>query len=304
MKARCTNPKAHAYEKYGGRGITVHPPWIDSFEAFLADMGIRPAGTTLDRIDNDGNYDKNNCRWATKLEQDNNRKSNVFVEFQGERMTQAEAARRSGVSRSCISKRIRRGFPPEDIFVPDYQLIPLSRLNRCADRPNSVSYLGSMPEESNGSKSHKRVTSAISWDATTGYLNIQWGDGQSTSYNLGELDQSIQNALMYFGALARVQQSYTTCAGNPVVAREKAAKLWTQLRAGNWGLRTGEKAHSVTIQALALLLKIPEPDAAARFYSLPVDKRREVSSRSDVVAQVAKLKAKANPLQSLDSILK
>lgn len=69
MRARCYNKNHDKYKYYGGRGITVCARWFNSFELFLADMGPRPAGTTLDRIDNDGNYQKDNCKWATRLEQ-------------------------------------------------------------------------------------------------------------------------------------------------------------------------------------------------------------------------------------------
>ena len=73
MKARCTNSHLPHYKNYGGRGITVCERWL-TFENFLADMGERPAGRTLDRRDNDGNYEPNNCRWATWVEQRANRR--------------------------------------------------------------------------------------------------------------------------------------------------------------------------------------------------------------------------------------
>lgn len=74
MRQRCLNPKAIGYKRYGGRGITVCDQWRDSFEAFLADVGPRPsAAHSIDRIDNDGNYEPGNVRWATTAQQHANK---------------------------------------------------------------------------------------------------------------------------------------------------------------------------------------------------------------------------------------
>lgn len=77
MKDRCHNPRNHAWKDYGGRGITVCERWRNSFVAFIEDMGKRPEGLTLDRIDCNGNYEPSNCRWATWTEQANNKRNTV-----------------------------------------------------------------------------------------------------------------------------------------------------------------------------------------------------------------------------------
>lgn len=79
LKDRCSNSNLPCYQRYGARGITFDPRW-EKFDLFLEDMGICPVGMSLDRIDNNGNYNKENCRWATIQQQCNNRRSNYYVE--------------------------------------------------------------------------------------------------------------------------------------------------------------------------------------------------------------------------------
>jgi hypothetical protein len=74
MKGRCLNPTDDAYSNYGGRGIKICQRWINNFDAFLEDMGSKPEGTSIDRIDNDGHYTKDNCRWATVHQQASNKR--------------------------------------------------------------------------------------------------------------------------------------------------------------------------------------------------------------------------------------
>lgn len=96
MIKRCTDPKHRSYAKYAGAGITVCARWRN-FDAFLADMGERPDGLTLDRYPNrEGNYEPGNCRWATPKEQVRNRAKTIIVDLDGERMPLAEAVERLG----------------------------------------------------------------------------------------------------------------------------------------------------------------------------------------------------------------
>ena len=92
MLARCYNPKNKYYKNYGGRGVRVCERW-HIFENFYADMGDPPEGMTLDRKDNDGDYCKENCHWATREEQMNNMRNNVWYEYQGENKTLTQWAR-------------------------------------------------------------------------------------------------------------------------------------------------------------------------------------------------------------------
>ncbi len=112
MRRRCNDPDDARYPNYGGRGIRACPHW-DKFENFLSDMGPRPSQAhSLDRYpDNDGSYEKANCRWATMREQSNNRRSNLRLEFNGETRTAAEWERHLGLRTGAVSIRLAYGWP-------------------------------------------------------------------------------------------------------------------------------------------------------------------------------------------------
>lgn len=107
MKARCDNPRASNYDKYGGRGITYDPRWAD-YLTFVSDMGLRPDGHTLDREDNNDNYTKSNCRWAPPATQNNNKSSNRRLSYAGQEMTVAEWAAALGISRRTVQSRLNK----------------------------------------------------------------------------------------------------------------------------------------------------------------------------------------------------
>ncbi len=114
MKRRCLSKKDKSYSNYGGRGVTVCKEWIESFDKFLLDMGKRPSDKhSLDRIDNNGDYEPSNCRWATMLLQSRNKRTNRFIEFNGERRCIKEWADIIGLSTPSLSKRIANGWPLE-----------------------------------------------------------------------------------------------------------------------------------------------------------------------------------------------
>lgn len=121
MIKRCENLKAAEYKNYGGRGITVCNEWRSSFEKFLADMGPRPVGTSLDRLDNNKNYSKENCAWRTRLEQVGNRRNTVRIVFNGETHTVSEWSQKTGIRANIIRARVRKGWSPERLLTQPVQ---------------------------------------------------------------------------------------------------------------------------------------------------------------------------------------
>jgi hypothetical protein len=115
MVLRCHDPKNQSFHRYGARGITVCDRWRESFENFYADMGDRPApGLSIDRIDNDGPYSPENCRWATQSEQNLNKSNCRLIELNGERVPLMVAAKATGLSHAVISQRLNHGWSEAD----------------------------------------------------------------------------------------------------------------------------------------------------------------------------------------------
>lgn len=116
MKARCQNPNAADYHNYGGRGITVCRRW-QKFEHFYADMGERPEGCTLDRINVDGNYEPSNCKWSTSSQQHNNRRNNRYITMLGRKQTLREWCDYYNVPYARAEARLKYGWTPERTFT-------------------------------------------------------------------------------------------------------------------------------------------------------------------------------------------
>lgn len=128
MHNRCYNSNVKSYRDYGARGIFVAERWHGSqgFHNFLADMGERPLKATLDRIDNSGPYSPENCRWATRDEQANNKRNNRWITANGKTQTLAQWARELGCNSANILYRIKSGMSEEEAVTKPV-----------ADRPNS-----------------------------------------------------------------------------------------------------------------------------------------------------------------------
>lgn len=109
MISRCYNSNFPSFHRYGGRGLSVCEEWLHDFSAFLSDMGKCPKGKTLDRKDNEIGYCPDNCRWASRKEQSNNRSNNRRIEFGGHESTIAEISQELGVSWYFVRDRIRSG---------------------------------------------------------------------------------------------------------------------------------------------------------------------------------------------------
>lgn len=108
MKSRCCNPKSKAWGRYGGRGIQICQRWLESFDNFVSDMGPRPHGKTLDRLDNNKGYSPDNCRWVTYGENNRNKRNTVWIEYDGVTMSLSDWAERLGLNYGTLLSRLRR----------------------------------------------------------------------------------------------------------------------------------------------------------------------------------------------------
>ncbi|MEW9535715.1 hypothetical protein MRBLRC7O_000925 [Agrobacterium radiobacter] len=119
MKDRCTNQNNKQFKDYGGRGIRVCDRWASNYSAFEADMGERPEGYSIERKDNNGDYEPSNCKWASRKEQQRNRRYRVMVDVGGETYRAIELADIAGVKVETIVERANRGLPYSEVIRPD-----------------------------------------------------------------------------------------------------------------------------------------------------------------------------------------
>lgn len=117
MKQRCYNPNSLQFKNYGARGIVVCERWRSDFSNFLQDMGTKPSGLTIDRIDNDGDYCPENCRWANKSEQRANQRGVVLLPVDGQLVPRDVAARLVGMNPSTLQTRLRKGWDVQDALA-------------------------------------------------------------------------------------------------------------------------------------------------------------------------------------------
>ena len=116
MRQRCVNPRNRKFRLYGGRGISVCDRWLNSFVSFLEDMGERPEGCSIDRINNDGNYEPGNCRWATRTQQARNTRQTTLITFGGHTRCLTEWAGIIGIAQATLRYRLKH-WPIEDALT-------------------------------------------------------------------------------------------------------------------------------------------------------------------------------------------
>lgn len=166
MKGRCLNPKDQAYDRYGAKGVTVCSEWL-SFECFVRDMGPRPEGMSLGRIDNNKGYCKENCRWETKTQQNRNRSNCRPVTIEGVTKNLSEWAEEFGVSRRTLTNRLDRGCTSHDDLA--------RRVQRKTPRAPSRSKSGRVIEINGVSRNITQWAQACGVSRTTIAQRIKYG---------------------------------------------------------------------------------------------------------------------------------
>lgn len=163
MKQRCYNQNTKAYPSYGGRGIVICQRWLDSFDDFVDDVGERPKDHSLDRINNNGNYEPSNCRWASIMTQAHNKRPSsrlIIFPWNGEELCVAEICRREQVSCDNVRKLLKQGKSIQESvrltrFMPHREL----SLHLLGDNSNQIAVASKRQET--GKKLHKRHLIAL-----------------------------------------------------------------------------------------------------------------------------------------------
>lgn len=119
IRAKCRNPNNPQWKDYGGRGIRVCPEWDNDFSRFAADMGARPEGYTIERLDNDGPYSPGNCVWADRHAQMRNQRKTIFIEIEGRRYCLRDLADQAGRASSTILERAKAGLSYNEVMSPE-----------------------------------------------------------------------------------------------------------------------------------------------------------------------------------------
>jgi len=123
MKGRCLNPNRREYKNYGGRGIKICDEWL-SFDGFFKDIGKKPSKLhSLERIENDRGYYKENCKWATKHEQERNKRTNIYLTYNGEKLILNDLSKKVGLHQQTIIARVRKGLSVENAVNKPYKYI-------------------------------------------------------------------------------------------------------------------------------------------------------------------------------------
>jgi hypothetical protein len=149
LKARCSNTGRKDYQNYGGRGIRVCDRWLNSFEAFVEDMGVKPSPHhSIDRIDNHGHYEPGNCRWATRKEQGRNKRNMHMLEHNGVRRCVSEWAEETGLQKHTILFRLRTGWSVADALNTKVSVVPSRHVRHQSASMKEI-------EESKGEDDHE-----------------------------------------------------------------------------------------------------------------------------------------------------